>query len=29
MDTFKDKKQFDDWYEAGNRPWQVWQRENQ
>ena len=27
MDTFKDKKQFDDWYESGQRPWQVWQRE--
>ncbi len=26
MDTFKDKKQFDDWYESGQRPWQVWQR---
>jgi len=27
MYTFKDKKQFDDWYESGQRPWQVWQRE--
>jgi glucose-1-phosphate cytidylyltransferase len=25
MDTFKDKKQFDDWNESGQRPWQVWQ----
>ena len=24
MDTFKDKKNFDDMYEEGNRPWQVW-----
>jgi glucose-1-phosphate cytidylyltransferase len=27
MDTFKDKKQFDDLYESGQRPWQVWQRD--
>lgn len=25
MDTFKDKKKFDDMYESGNRPWEVWQ----
>ena len=24
MDTFKDKKKFDDMYELGNRPWEVW-----
>jgi glucose-1-phosphate cytidylyltransferase len=26
MDTFKDKKKFDDFYEQGNRPWEVWER---
>ena len=26
MDTFKDKKKFDDMFESGNRPWEVWQR---
>jgi len=26
MDTFKDKKMFDDMYEAGERPWEVWGR---
>lgn len=25
MDTFKDKKKFDDMFESGNRPWEVWQ----
>jgi glucose-1-phosphate cytidylyltransferase len=25
MDTFKDKKKFDELYDSGNRPWQVWQ----
>ena len=24
MDTFKDKKRFDELYESGNRPWEVW-----
>jgi glucose-1-phosphate cytidylyltransferase len=24
MDTFKDKKRFDDLYEKGHRPWQIW-----
>lgn len=24
MDTFKDKKRFDELYETGNRPWEVW-----
>lgn len=24
MDTFKDKKRFDDMYEAGQTPWMVW-----
>lgn len=24
MDTFKDKKKFDDMYETGNCPWEVW-----
>lgn len=24
MDTFKDKKKFDDMYEAGERTWEVW-----
>lgn len=24
MDTFKDKKSFDDMYESGKTPWQVW-----
>ena len=24
MDTFKDKKKFDDMYEAGDRTWEVW-----
>lgn len=28
MDTFKDKKQFDDLYESGQRPWQLWQQES-
>lgn len=26
MDTFKDKKQFDELYDSGQRPWQVWQK---
>ncbi len=26
MDTFKDKKQFDEWHESGYRPWHVWQK---
>lgn len=25
MDTFKDKKKFDDMYESGERPWEIWQ----
>jgi glucose-1-phosphate cytidylyltransferase len=25
MDNFKDKKQFDELYDSGQRPWQVWQ----
>ena len=25
MDTFKDKKQFDELHESGKRPWQIWQ----
>jgi glucose-1-phosphate cytidylyltransferase len=24
MDTFKDKKNFDDMFESGKRPWEVW-----
>ncbi len=24
MDTFKDKQQFDEMYEKGDRPWQIW-----
>ncbi|MEM6641104.1 MAG: sugar phosphate nucleotidyltransferase [Pseudomonadota bacterium] len=24
MDTFKDKKKYDDMYESGERPWEVW-----
>lgn len=24
MDTFKDKKQFDEMYDRGDRPWEVW-----
>jgi glucose-1-phosphate cytidylyltransferase len=24
MDTFKDKKMFDDLYDSGKRPWEVW-----
>lgn len=24
MDTFKDKKKFDDMFESGERPWEVW-----
>jgi glucose-1-phosphate cytidylyltransferase len=24
MDNFKDKKQFDELYDSGQRPWQVW-----
>jgi glucose-1-phosphate cytidylyltransferase len=26
MDTFKDKKQFDEMYESGEMPWSVWTR---
>jgi glucose-1-phosphate cytidylyltransferase len=26
MDTFKDKKRFDELYETGNRPWEVWRK---
>ena len=26
MDTFKDKKQFDDMYDSGRTPWTVWKR---
>ena len=25
MDTFKDKRNIDDMYERGERPWEVWQ----
>ncbi len=28
MDTFKDKKNFDEMYEKGETPWQVWLDEN-
>lgn len=28
MDTFKDKKKFDDMYESGNRPWEIWNTVN-
>jgi glucose-1-phosphate cytidylyltransferase len=28
MDTFKDKQQLDDLYEADQAPWQVWKRSN-
>lgn len=24
MDTFKDKKKFDDLFESGSRPWEIW-----
>jgi glucose-1-phosphate cytidylyltransferase len=27
MDTFKDKKTFDDMYASGNTPWQLWRSE--
>ena len=26
MDTFKDKRQFDEMYDSGYRPWQIWQK---
>ncbi|MBK7034644.1 MAG: glucose-1-phosphate cytidylyltransferase [Ignavibacteria bacterium] len=26
MDTFKDKKQFDELYDSGRRPWQIWHK---
>lgn len=26
MDTFKDKKQFDELYDSGHRPWQIWRK---
>jgi glucose-1-phosphate cytidylyltransferase len=26
MDTFKDKRQFDELYDSGHRPWQIWQK---
>jgi glucose-1-phosphate cytidylyltransferase len=28
MDTFKDKQQLDDLYEAGHPPWEVWREQN-
>lgn len=28
MDTFKDKKQFDDLHDSGHRPWQIWQKKS-
>ena len=28
MDTFKDKQMFDELYDKGNPPWQVWQSNN-
>jgi glucose-1-phosphate cytidylyltransferase len=26
MDTYKDKLSFDEAYERGDRPWEVWNR---
>ena len=26
IDTYRDKKQFDEWYDMGYRPWEVWKK---